>query len=1356
MASITGLGRKLGLFIATLCLACTAHAVDVPESLLPWQAWVLKDNPSTVCPFLYNAAEARRCAWPSQLTISADATHATFSQTWKVYTDSWLTLPGDAQTWPTDVTANGNPAPVTLHEGLPSVYLTAGNYTLAGQLTWAKRPEAITVPKDSGLVELTVDGQAVTPVQLETNGRLWFGKNVAAQPVVVEENRVDVSVFRKLTDDIPLSMETRLVLDVSGDDRELVLGQFLLPHFKPVAMNSPLPARIEPDGRLRIQLRAGHWVVNLMARDDARSSEFKMVRLDELWPKDELWSFAQNRALRTVSIDGAQSIDPQQTKMPDEWKKLPTYLVTTENYLALKETFRGDPEPENNQLSLQRDIWLDFDGAGFTIKDHITGNINQSTRLSMLAAYDLGRATLNGQPQLITHLKNEKNSGIEVQRGGIDLVTLSRHARVSELNAVGWNHDFQNVNATLHLPPAWSLFNASGIDKVVNTWVSQWTLWAIFLVLIISVSIARLYSVPVGLLALVVLLMTYHENGAPIGLWLNVVIVMAVCKLIPESTFKKVLHYYGAASFVALFLVLLPFAVNHIREGIYPQLEHPWQVINANNAAAGYDAAMPANAPAADAVENLPAEGKVAALAKRADESVAMLSSVAPKDLQAGYDPKARIQTGPGEPAWQWNNVSLNWSGLVTASQTMSLTLWGPAANRALDFLRALLAFALAAQLMIASYGMPTRWKMAAHSSAKVLLPLVLVLLTLFHADNSRADFPPQQLLDDLKQRLLAPPTCLPECAAVGKTQIIIDEKSLAIYLTVDALDNVSIPVLSNASQWVPNAILVDGKAAEGIAQTDNQLFINVPSGRHTVVLQGSVAALQKLQLNFALPVKNVELKNQGWQVNGIVENRIPGGVEFSRISSEPVVPDKANTLLPDIFPAFVHVERHISLDVDWMMTTRVLRVAPEQGVISLKIPVVTGESIITEGVKTENGQVLVNMGANQPELQWQSILNKNSDIVLQAANSTDWVEEWYVASTPMWHVDTEGIAPIKSPYGLQWRPWPEEKITLHVQRPEASKGNTLTIENVRVDYRPGQRESVTTLSLQLLSSLGGNYGFDLPDGAKLQTIEIDGRNQSLPQTGKRVEFPIHPGSQKVSVTWQRVENMSAHTVTPTLNLKNELSNIDIVMQLPQDRWPLFVGGPAVGPAVLFWGLLLVIMLVAVALGKDKAMPVKTYQWVLLGLGMSTTTWPMMIIVVAWFFALSRRTHLSVAISNDKFNLAQVGIIFLTLLALSALFKTVQMSLLFSQPDMMITGNGSYAYDLHWYQDRMDGQLPSGWVMSLPMWAYRLAMLCWSLWLTFALMKWLRWGWQQFSTNGLWRKSSTVVMPSEPKKPESP
>lgn len=93
----------------------------------------------------------------------------------------------------------------------------------------------------------------------------------------------------------------------------------------------------------------------------------------------------------------------------------------------------------------------------------------------------------------------------------------------------------------------------------------------------------------------------------------------------------------------------------------------------------------------------------------------------------------------------------------------------------------------------------------------------------------------------------------------------------------------------------------------------------------------------------------------------------------------------------------------------------------------------------------------------------------------------------------------------------------------------------------------------------------------------------------------------------------------------------------------------------------------------------------------------------------------------------------------LTLAAGAALLGAIEQGLL-GPPDMQITGHGSSAHQLIWYQDRVAGPLPSAWVISAPLLFYRGLMLAWALWLALAVLQWMGWAWNCFSAGGLWRR----------------
>jgi hypothetical protein len=189
---------------------------------------------------------------------------------------------------------------------------------------------------------------------------------------------------------------------------------------------------------------------------------------------------------------------------------------------------------------------------------------------------------------------------------------------------------------------------------------------------------------------------------------------------------------------------------------------------------------------------------------------------------------------------------------------------------------------------------------------------------------------------------------------------------------------------------------------------------------------------------------------------------------------------------------------------------------------------------------------------------------------------------------------------------------------------------------------------------------------------------------------------------------------------------------------------------------VLFWSFLLVLLLLSFGLGRAQLTPLKTWHWILLALGLSQVPIPAIIFVFGWLLLLGVRQKKPELISNwALFDLAQLALVGVTLIALGILAASVYEGLL-GQPEMQIQGNGSYGYTLQWFQDRTVDAAPRGWVLSAPMLVYRGAMLLWSLWMALMLLTWLKWGWQAFSTGGLWKKSPPPPPRVPPMRPGGP
>ncbi len=1336
------MSRIIWLFLSCVLFTSITQAKplspeQVPEPLKPWIAWALQDSPEPSCPFIYNSYEQKRCSWPSQIRLELTSEKGVFLMNGTVYQDSWISLPGDKKHWPLNVTVNELSVPVMAKDGTPSIKLTAGlQYRIKGEFLWTAMPDNLTLPGDTGLIDLRINGLS-SPTASFKEGQLWLKASETGLTKLENlQNNLDIQVFRKITDEVPTEILTRLILDVSGEQREIKLPKPVLDGFIALSLESRLPARLEPDGQLLLQLRPGHWQVDLLSRNSKELSE-----LTSLGNREEVWVFEARPQLRVVEIEQLSAIDSSLTNVPDDWKSLPAYKVALGQTMVFKTVRRGDPEPEPNQLNLKRKLWLDFDGSGYTVNDTITGRMTSGWRLNTLPQTQPGKVTLNGTNQFITQDKAGKQ-GVEVRAGTITLDADSRAiGAVNTISAVGWAQDFHTVNAELNLPPGWRLLAASGVDNVPDSWIARWTLLDLFLVLITALATTRLWNLYWGGLALVTLVLIWQEPGSPQYLWLNILAATALLKVLPQGRFLMLMSWYRKAFWLSLVLTTLPFMVEQVRTGLYPQLEKSAQVIR------GYSNLVETNAP-------------MLQMKSRVLTMDAVSSSAYTEPAFERIDPKAKVQTGPGLPQWQWHTVQLSWNGTVDAGQQLHLWYLTPALTLLLNFVRVILVTVLALLMFgVFDRSISSRFSFKGlHASLPLLLWFLLLPMLCLPSPSVYAELPDKALLDELRIRLLEkplPPDCLPSCAEIQQMKLTITDKQLVILLQIHAQQSVAIPMPAEYQQWFPEQVLVDGKAASGLYRDQKSLWLNLGPGEHQVVLSGVTPLLSKFTLPLPLKPNWVSLQHSGWELIGLQENnQVDDQLQFSRINQT----QQIDSLVPVALPPFVRIERTLQLGLDWRVITRVIRLSPADSAVVLAVPLLAGESVISAGIRVKDGKVDVNIPAQQLGLQWESMLEKSEQITFVAAQTEQWTEVLKADISPIWHVETAGIAMMhidnKDLWLPEWHLWPGEKISLHISRPVAVEGQTLTIDNSHLSIKPGLRIQEAELNLSLRSSLGSQHAVILPENAVLQSVAIDGMAQPLRQEGRKLTVPVNPGKQQVLISWRIATGINSVMTTPEIDLGVPSVNANLTMHLGEDRWVLFALGPRLGPAVLFWGLLIVIVIVSQGLGKISLTPLKPRHWFLLLVGLSQLPLQSAGIVVLWLMLLGWRKTPAVAESR-YFNALQLLIGCLTIVSLSLLFLAVEQGLL-NSPDMQVSGNQSSAFTLNWYQDRSSSTLPVATLISVPLSVYRFLMLAWSLWLAVSLLNWLKWGWTCFSCNGLWHKiaAKNKVIEQEDGEPE--
>ncbi|QQR75259.1 MAG: hypothetical protein IPJ17_06690 [Holophagales bacterium] len=1316
----------------------------IPPALAPWRDWALAGQEFRQCPFWlggeFGAAEQHACGWPGELSLAADTRGGRFAIRWRIWTETWIPLPGDGEHRPSAVRVDGVAAPVVDREGVPSLLLSGGEHLVDGRFVWSRRPEALAVPAAIGRVDLVLDGQSIFPLQRD-GASLWLGRAEAAEG---QADSLTVQVYRKLTDELPPQLETRLGLDVSGRGREEVLGLPLPPGWQPTGIDSPLPTMLGADGRLRVQLRPGNWQIVLHARGLEPLRQVSRPALQSPWPAEEIWSFEARPGLRVAAASGGRPVDPSQVDVPAEWRPFPAFVVAAGDGISIEETSRGMAGDDANRLRLQRELWLDFSGPGLSARDHLAGRMVQGFRLDLAPPFALRRATAGGEPLLVTTGAGPGLTGVELRAPAVDLEASSRVEELrSNLPVTGWQAPFENVSVTLHLPPGRQLVAALGADASPDAWVDRWTLFDLFLLLVVALLAWRLLGATGGTLALVALGLAYHEDGGPLWASLAVLILALLGRALPAGRFATVVAWIRVAACVVLLLVALPFAARQMRLALYPQLEtslvygsERGSLPEGARFGFGLAPTAAAPAPAPNAGEEQPVsadielhqEPKVLAATRDESKSVRRLQRYAASNV---------FQAGGGEPAWSWRSARLSWSGPVLPEQTVRLWITPAWLTRALRVLVVALLALLLSRLFGALKAGP--WPVIRLLHASFTAALVLLL----GATGTGAQSTPDPvLLDQLRLRLLKAPECLPACGSVEEASVAVRDGRLSVTLTAHAATLVAMPVPAAPASWRIDTITVDGAVRGELAQHDGAFFLPLGRGVHRVELAGRLAASESFDLRFPLPPGRLVVDSPGWDANGRRDDRLlTDTLSLVRVREEGERGEAAGGTAR--IPPFVLVTRELDLDLDWSVTTRVARVAPREGSLAVEIPLLPGESVLTPGFEARGGKVTAAFGAGVDEVTWESRLERVDRLELSASDLAERAETWRVAVSPQWHVELSGLPPVRpsqaeSFWVHELHPLPGETLALAVSRPEAVAGATLAIDDATLVSDIGQRASEHTLSLALRSTRGGQHTVNLPATAEVLEVKIDDTVLNLrPQQG-RLSLPLHPGTQRIVLRFRDVAGASLLGSSPAVDLGAPASNLQLVRRLPANRWLLATWGPPVGPAVLVWGELAVLLLAAWALARFGRAPLSLLQWLLLGLGFATASWWALAVVVAWLLALEARRRMSLDLAWWRHDLLQLLLVGLTVVAMGCLIYAVPQGLLGS-PDMRVAGNGSSAHELRWFADRTAGPLPVASTFTLPLFVFRLAMLAWALWLATSVVAWLRWGYSCLTTGGGWR-----------------
>ena len=182
------------------------------------------------------------------------------------------------------------------------------------------------------------------------------------------------------------------------------------------------------------------------------------------------------------------------------------------------------------------------------------------------------------------------------------------------------------------------------------------------------------------------------------------------------------------------------------------------------------------------------------------------------------FEATSKIQTGPAEPGWTWNQVNCEWNGPVSADQQIRLVLITPLWHRLIIVVRVVLLMALIAMLLnrpgSKRLGLRNIFGVFSRRAGTAVGVLALAFMagtaTGQTPDKPVPAIPDQQMLETLRQRLLETSDAYPGAAEIASTKLQLRDARITIESEIHAAIDVAVPLPGRLPTWSPLSVRID------------------------------------------------------------------------------------------------------------------------------------------------------------------------------------------------------------------------------------------------------------------------------------------------------------------------------------------------------------------------------------------------------------------------------------------------------------------------------------------------------------------------------------------------------------------
>lgn len=721
------------------------------------------------------------------------------------------------------------------------------------------------------------------------------------------------------------------------------------------------------------------------------------------------------------------------------------------------------------------------------------------------------------------------------------------------------------------------------------------------------------------------------------------------------------------------------------------------------------------------AMQSSPYEGSGSGLGFRRLESKLAKS---PAAEQKGTNYPSLI-SGAAIPSWRWKTHQIFVAGPVDAEQKIGLMLIPPGVMRIVCGLRTLLALVLLVMLYRAlGFPQPKR------PTIRVMATIVL-LLTSFVARESSAEFPSENLLKEYEERLSSQRCTGERCAVIDRMELRLKggQFSLLLQVSSDGVSAVTLP--GPIDVFEAQRITVNGQESFATRRlATNFIELKTPAGKSIVVVEGVLPIRPAFAIQFPDHPIALSFESKDWIQTGLPASGVAPDV--LRLSESVQVSPGVGESVPRVeskLSSWVVMRRRLEIGETHELFTSLRRIGDASQALILKLPLGAGERVTSAGVSTENQQVVVSFPPGVAELSYHGLLPKSDSIELAALSVPKLSEEWEVFCDAIYTCQFSGITPsssVKDGVATKlWQPFPGEKVQVNVAQLQGISGNFVTIDSAQHSVVAGLRQYDGTVNASLRITKESLISLTVAEGAVVQSLALDGEQGKGLQTGSSVSVLVPPGSHSLVLRYLMLRDATHLERVPSVKLSAPTHNLTTVLVPAQDRWVLWTGGAPWGPSVVFWGKLIMVVLITITLAHFGFLGISIGAASMLGVGLTSAPTFLLGIPLMWLAVLHVGGSYRESMLRRSQIVSRVVVLSICALALVVLYNIVETGLVLNPP-MLIAGNGSTSASLRWFVDHTEQELLRPWIVRLPLWMWRAFSLIWASWLVVSLLNWLK------------------------------